>query len=93
MAFERTTTEVADQRREGRVPVQTRIRLCFDARTIEGMTDNVSGVGMLFFTDRPVVVAVQLEEGGEVRQRTGRLVRAQRMNEQSTGIAVEFDPE
>lgn len=93
MAFERTTTEIADQRRDGRLPVETKIHMCFDTRAIEGMTDNISGVGLLFFTSQPVVVAIQLEEGGVLRRRTGRLVRAQRMNADSTGIAVEFDPE
>lgn len=93
MALQRPETGLADQRRQDRLPLQAKIRMCFDGRSIEGLTDNISGVGLLFFTDQPLAVSVQVEEDGVLRKRTGRLVRAQRMSHDTTGIAIEFDPE
>ena len=48
---------------------------------------------MLFFTDSSLKVTVEIHEDGAKRKRTGRLVRVQRMSLDSTGFAVEFDPE
>ena len=57
---------------------------------LTGMTENISGVGVLFFTQGSLRVQVELEDG---MVRTGRLVRVQRLSLEDTGIAVEFDPE
>jgi len=36
-------------------------------------------------------VKVDIEEEGGWRQRTGRLMRLQRLNDTNTGLAIEFD--
>ena len=60
---------------------------------IQGVTDNLSKVGMLFFSQEPVRVTLEVDEEGTTQRYTGKLVRVQRMKETSTGFAVEFDDE
>ena len=59
--------------------------------TLEGIGDNISRVGLLFFAEDSVRVKVEVQECGRMREYTGRLARVQRINESSTGLAVEFD--
>jgi len=65
--------------------------MSFDAEAIEGISDNMSNVGLMFFTDQPLRVQVEIEEEGGWRKRTGRLMRLQRLNDTNTGLAIEFD--
>ncbi len=83
---------VADQRRSERRALEVPVRLCVTSGTVGGMTDNVSSVGLMFFSDEPLRVEVELEEGGLLQRFSGRLVRVQRMSETTTGYAVELDP-
>ncbi|MDF1797780.1 MAG: PilZ domain-containing protein [Planctomycetota bacterium] len=76
----------AEERQEHRVP----LKLTLETPELTGVSENISGVGVLFFTEGTLRVSVEIEGG---RTRTGRLVRVQRMNLGSTGFAVEFDPE
>lgn len=69
------------------------VRLTVDSSGLAGTTENISGVGVLFFTDDSLRVSVEIEEDGRTKLRTGRLVRVQRMSLDSTGFAVEFDTE
>jgi hypothetical protein len=69
------------------------LRLTVDTLDLEGTTENISGVGVLFFSEGCLRVSVEIEEGGRRRVRKGRLVRVQRMSLENTGFAVEFDPE
>jgi hypothetical protein len=85
-------THIADQRRAARRSLEVPIRLRVDGAGIAGVTDNVSGAGVMFFAEEALRVTVEIEEGGRVRTYTGRLVRAQKMSETTTGFAVEFDP-
>lgn len=66
------------------------LKLTLETPELSGVTENISGVGVLFFTEGTLRVSVEMEGGGT---RSGRLVRVQRMNLGSTGFAVEFDPE
>ncbi len=79
----------ASQREERRSP----LRLTIDSLSMEGVTENLSGVGVLFFSEASLRVSVEMEENGQKRVRRGRLVRVQRMSLENTGFAVEFDPE
>jgi len=81
----------ADQRRASRRPLEVPIRLRVVGEGVSGVTDNVSGVGLMFFADEPLRVAVELELDGRLVTYTGRLVRAQKMSATTTGYAVEFD--
>ena len=84
-------TGTADQRRETRQHANASVVMRLDPTSIGGTADNMSSVGLMFFTDEPLRVSVELEEKGERRTLTGRLVRVQRMNETNTGVAIEFD--
>jgi len=67
------------------------VRLQILAASIDGLVENVSASGLLFFSDGDLRVEVEVEEDGRVQRRTGRLVRVQRMRGESLGWAVEFD--
>jgi len=85
---------MAGERRSAeRVASDAELRLTVEGVDLRGVTENVSGVGVLFFSEGNLRVSVEFEEGGERRVRKGRLVRVQRMSLQNTGFAVEFDPE
>ncbi|MAE29726.1 MAG: PilZ domain-containing protein [Planctomycetota bacterium] len=82
----------ADDRRGGdRRSIDGVLRLRVDSPHLDGKAENISDSGILFFTDRPLRVTVELEEDGVLRSRSGRLVRAQRIKGDTTGWAVEFD--
>ena len=83
--------DVLDQRRVARQAIEAPVRMRIETDFVAGVSDNLSAAGLLFFTDEPLRVVVELEVQGELRKFTGRLVRAQRMNERNTGLAVEFD--
>ena len=85
-------TQTGERRRNRRRASQGKVRLMLDAPAIEGEIENVSQSGLLFFSEGDVRIRVEIEENGTKRQRTGRLVRSQRMRGDSFGWAVEFDP-
>jgi hypothetical protein len=87
----RKQAHVAERRRAQRDPLEAAILLKLETLTLSGMNDNISSAGLLFFTDEPIRVTVEVSTPGGTETFSGRLVRAQRMGETSTGIAVEFD--
>lgn len=84
-------TETGERRRARRVTTRGRIKLSIDTQELEGRAENVSQSGVLFFSEGDLRVTVEVEENGVVKQRSGRLVRAQRMRGDRFGWAVEFD--
>lgn len=85
------TTSQAERRGADRRATEAPLQLILDAQTLDGRTDNVSEMGILFFSDEALRVTVSWEDGGTRRTRKGRLVRAQRVDETRLGLAVEFD--
>ena len=81
-----------EKRREPRRPLEVPITMRVDSPVLGGTTDNVSGVGVMFFAEEPLRVQVEFEEDGRRRVLSGRLVRTQKMSDAITGFAVEFDP-
>ncbi len=81
----------AEQRRADRDELEAPIRMRLETDYIAGQSDNISRVGLMFFTDEPLRVSVEVTEKGERKTYRGRLVRVQRMNETNTGLAIEFD--
>ena len=57
----------------------------------EGRADNLSNAGVFFFSPDRLRVTVEVEEDGQLLEHTGFLVRVQRMSEETTGYAIEFD--
>lgn len=86
---ENTTT--ADQRRNQRRTLEAPVRMQLETTCLSGVSENVSRAGLLFFSEEPLRVTVEVEEAGGRRTYHGRLIRVQRMSESSTGLAVEFD--
>ncbi|HJO26660.1 MAG: hypothetical protein CMK00_08860 [Planctomycetes bacterium] len=84
--------DLAEERRvDGRRACHGSLRLRVDSPHLAGQAENISETGILFFTNQPLRVTVEVEEDGVLSSRSGRLVRAQRVGGDSTGWAVEFD--
>lgn len=89
----REQTGTSDRRKNARRRVLAQVRMTIENPQIQGVSDNLSQVGLLFFSQDAVRVTVEVDDEGETKVMHGKLVRAQRMKETSTGFAVEFDPE
>jgi hypothetical protein len=83
----------ADQRRTSRRSLEAPVELRMETGTLTGVSDNISRAGLLFFSDEPLRVTVEVRDNGVMRTYRGRLIRVQRVSESSTGLAVEFDPD
>jgi hypothetical protein len=90
---EHNTTGTADQRRKSRRSLEASVTMRLETPVLSGLGDNISRAGLLFFTDEPIRVTVEVQEENGTRSYRGCLIRLQRMSESSTGLAVEFDPE
>jgi hypothetical protein len=90
---EHETTGTADQRRTRRKSLESTVTMRLETDSLVGQGDNISLAGLLFYSDQPLRVAVEVEQGGTSRTYHGRLIRLQRISDSSTGLAVEFDPE
>lgn len=86
-------TSTADQRRIDRRALEAPVRMRIETQELRGQSENLSRAGLLFFSEEPLKVTVEVDEPGGPRTYRGRLIRVQRMSEHSTGLAVEFDPE
>lgn len=93
MKGEQTPTTAADARRTAREAIEADVTLHFETGSIAGQSDNMSGAGILFFTDQPIRCVLEVGRGSAKRSYRGRVVRLQRMNDTNTGLAVEFEPE
>ena len=91
MSIDESTAQTAEQRSAERRVVEAPVRVRLKTDSFEGVSDNVSQAGIMLFTDQPLEVEVDVTENGEVTSYTGRIVRAQRMNDSNTGFAIEFD--
>ncbi|MFT6713608.1 MAG: hypothetical protein ACJAVJ_000887 [Planctomycetota bacterium] len=87
------STATGERRKEQRVISDSPLKLSVEPCSLEGVTENVSGIGVLFFAEGDLRVTVEIEEDGAKVVRKGRLVRVQRMSLENTGFAVEFDAE
>ena len=82
-----------DQRRTNRRALEARVTMRLETSALEGQSDNVSRAGILFYSDQPLLVSIELSDPSGPRTYRGRLIRLQRMSDTSTGLAVEFDPD
>jgi len=86
-------TSTADQRRNDRRALEAPVKMRLETAELRGQSENLSRAGLLFFSDEPLRVTVEVDEPGGKRTYRGRLIRVQRMSEQATGLAVEFEAE
>ena len=87
------STSTADQRRNSRKILEAPVAMRLETSALTGQSDNISRAGLLFFTEEPLRVTVEVQESSGPRTYRGKLIRLLRMSETSTGLAVEFDPE
>ena len=83
---------VDERRGKHRKAASSRIEVSVETGSLVGQTQNTSSAGVFFFSESNLRVRVRIEQEGGLLERTGRLVRVERMSEDSTGFAIEFDP-
>jgi len=86
------STGTTDQRHLTRQSLDAAVTMRLETTRLAGLGDNISRAGLLFFTEEPLRVTVEVEDAEGSRTFRGRLIRLQRMSESSTGLAVEFEP-
>ena len=88
---DRTSAQLDEMRRASRQTLEAPVVMHIETETLQGTSDNASSAGIMFFTDEPLRVSVEVVGPDGPRTYHGRLVRVQRMNETNTGLAIEFD--
>lgn len=88
---DRDSVGTTDQRRMDRKAIEAGVTMHLETSVLAGQSDNISRAGILFYSDQPVRVTIELADPSGSRTYHGRLIRLQRMSESSTGLAVEFD--
>ena len=78
-------------RRHERRSLDSALEIEVVTKSLGGMADNISRVGLMVYTDQPLRVSVQIDGVHGGRPMTGRLIRLQRMDDTMTGVAIEFD--
>ena len=86
-------SQTADMRKHDRTPEVGRLSLFAEEQHLQGELSNVSKGGVMFLSGESLRITVEIEHEGTRSIRSGRLVRVQRMNEDDTAYAVEFDAE
>lgn len=90
---DRQSTGTTDQRRTDRRALETGVRMRLETTVLEGQSDNISRAGILFYSEEPIRVTIEVAEPSGQRSYSGRLIRLQRISDTNTGLAVEFDPD
>ena len=90
---DRDSVGTTDQRRTDRRALEAGVTMRLETSQLVGQSDNISRAGILFYSDQPVRVTIELSDPAGPRTYHGRLIRLQRMSESNTGLAVEFDPD
>ena len=81
-----------DERRQSvRITRPGKVRIQVDASGITGDCENLSPTDVLFYSEQPLRVQVELEEDGQVRTVPGRVVRLEPMQGERSAWAIEFD--
>jgi len=84
-------SEANDSRKDPRQPHKANVVLRPLDLPIEGLSENLSPEGIMFYTDQELRVSVEFEGPDGPQKRTGRVVRVTRVSAGETGMAVEFD--
>ena len=86
------STNVDDRRRAARRDTKSPVTVQLDTTQLQGVADNLSKTGILFFTDGDLRVTVSIAgEDGETTEYSGQLVRCERIQAGRRGWAVEFE--
>ena len=79
-----------DRRDADRKRSHEKVTIRIAATEIEGNAENISKSGVLFHTEGTLDVIVQIDDGGDIREVPGRLVRSERIHGTRQGWAIEF---
>lgn len=82
---------VGERRSSARAGPSLPLTIAIENPSLLGRADNLSEAGVFFFSGERLRVRVEYEEQGRRLTRPGWLVRVQRMSEETTGYAIEFD--
>ena len=82
---------VGERRSSARAGPSLPLSITVENPSLLGRADNLSEAGVFFFSGDRLRVRVEYEEDGRRLARPGWLVRVQRMSEETTGYAIEFD--
>ena len=85
------STGIGERRRALRRDADLVLRVQVDPVELGGRAENLAQAGVFFFSQGALRVTVEIEQDGERRQYPGQLVRVERMSEETTGYAIEFD--
>lgn len=88
---EKRATSVDERRESTRRSVDVNLRVVLDSDEIRGRAENISQAGVFFFSGDHLRVTVHIEQEGDSRPYSGRIVRVERLSDDSTGFAIEFD--
>jgi hypothetical protein len=84
---------LGERRSDDRREVEAELAISVPAAELRGRAENLSQAGVFFFSGQSLRVRVEIETADGREIRAGRLVRVERMSRDSTGFAVEFDPQ
>jgi len=90
-SFDEKSTSIGERRRATRRDTDVQLEVEIDARAIRGQAENISTAGVFFFSSDPLSVTVKLRDSASSQTYTGRLVRVERLSQDTTGYAIEFD--
>lgn len=83
--------DTEERRKEMRVGSSKPLRVLVDTTDFGGRADNLSEAGVFFFSGDQLRVTVEIEVAGRLQTHQGHIVRVQRMSDETTGFAIEFD--
>lgn len=90
-AYEEKSTSVGERRRASRRDADVHLEVQIDSESIHGQAENISAAGVFFFSRDPLKVTVKLHDGVTSQSYSGKLVRVERLSQETTGFAIEFD--
>jgi len=88
---EEPSTSVGERRRAVRRDTDLQLEIEIDTRSLQGQAENISAAGVFFFSGQPLQVTVHIRDSASTQTCTGRLVRVERLSQETTGYAIEFD--
>jgi len=82
-----------DRRSQERHAEHGDLRVFVESSQLGGKVENLSPVGVYFFSTDQLRVRVEVETNGKTETYHGRMARVARMSDSETGFAIEFDRE
>lgn len=91
MEGKRQSQDVGERRQSVRVTRPGSIRVRVEAVDLAGESENLSPTDLLFYSDEPLMVSLEYEQDGTLKQARGRVVRINPVQGERSGWAIEFE--